>query len=54
MQIQAIKTLLTETDWPVYRIAAETGFDYPEYLNVMFKRLTGLTPRSYRLQMTPR
>ncbi|MGH8017496.1 MAG: helix-turn-helix domain-containing protein, partial [Opitutaceae bacterium] len=50
-QIQAIKSLLTETDWPLYRVAEETGFAYPEYLNVMFKRHTGLTPRSYRLQM---
>jgi LacI family transcriptional regulator len=54
VQIQAIKTLLTETDWPLYRVAAETGFEYPEYLNVMFKRLTGVTPRAYRLQMSHR
>ena len=52
VQIQAVKTLLTETDWPLYRIADQTGFAHPEYLNVAFKRHTGLTPRGYRLQLS--
>jgi LacI family transcriptional regulator len=51
VQIQAIKRLLTETDWPLYQVADQTGFAYPEYLNVVFKRHTGMTPRNYRLQM---
>ena len=52
VQLQAVKSLLTETDWPLYRIADETGFAHPEYLNVAFKRHTGITPRKYRLQMS--
>jgi LacI family transcriptional regulator len=51
VQIQAIKSLLIETDEPIYRIAEKCGFAYPEYLNVMFKRHTGMTPRKYRLQV---
>ena len=54
VQIQAVKSLLTETDWPLYRIAEKTGFAHPEYLNVAFKRHTGLTPRGYRLQLSRR
>ena len=50
-QLQAVKSLLTETDLPLYRIAEKTGFAHPEYLNVVFKRETDLTPRAYRLQM---
>ncbi|MGH7947517.1 MAG: XylR family transcriptional regulator [Opitutaceae bacterium] len=52
VQMQAVKSLLTETDWPLYRIAEKTGFAHPEYLNVAFKRHTGLTPRGYRLQLS--
>jgi LacI family transcriptional regulator len=51
VRIEAVKKLLTETDWPLYRIAGEVGFTHPEYLNVAFKRHTGLTPRTYRVQM---
>jgi AraC-like DNA-binding protein len=36
---------------PLYRIAEQTGFTHAEYLNVAFKRETGLTPRGYRQQM---
>lgn len=51
VQLHAVKTLLTETDWPLYRIAEKAGFTHAEYLNVAFKRQSGMTPRAYRLQM---
>ena len=51
VQIHVVKSLLTETDWPLYRIAEKAGFAHAEYLNVAFKRRTGLTPRGYRVQM---
>ncbi|MDO8542767.1 MAG: XylR family transcriptional regulator [Opitutaceae bacterium] len=51
VQLQTVKKLLTETDWPLYRVAEKAGFRHPEYLNVAFKRQTGMTPRSYRLQL---
>jgi LacI family transcriptional regulator len=54
VQLRTVKALLTETDWPLYRIAEKAGFRHPEYLNVAFKRQTGMTPRRYRLQMQPR
>jgi LacI family transcriptional regulator len=53
VQLRTVKAMLTETDWPLYRIAEKAGFRHPEYLNVAFKRQTGMTPRGYRLQMQP-
>jgi LacI family transcriptional regulator len=50
-QLQIVKSLLIETDLPLYRIAERAGFAHAEYLNVAFKRETGVTPRTYRLQM---
>jgi LacI family transcriptional regulator len=51
-RIEAVKSMLTESDLPLYRIAEQTGFAHPEYLNVAFKRHTGQTPGSYRRQMS--
>lgn len=51
-QIHTVKSLLTETDLPLCRIADETGFAHLEYLSGAFKRHTGMTPRSYRLQVS--
>jgi AraC-like DNA-binding protein len=45
------KTLLTETDWPLYRVAEAAGYRHAEYFNAAFKRQTGITPGSYRRQM---
>jgi LacI family transcriptional regulator len=50
-QLKAVKSLLTDTDLPLYRIAEKTGFTHPEYLNVVFKREMAMTPRSYRTSM---
>jgi LacI family transcriptional regulator len=47
-QIKHIKRLLLETDWPLERIAELTGFEYPEYMMVLFKREVGQTPTEYR------
>jgi LacI family transcriptional regulator len=51
VQLQSVKRMLTETDWPLYRVAEKAGFRHAEYLNVAFKRQTGMTPRAYRLQI---
>ena len=48
LQIAKIRQLLRETDFPLKRIAELTGFEHVEYLCVMFKRLTGETPGTYR------
>ncbi|MFI6150670.1 GlxA family transcriptional regulator [Streptomyces sp. NPDC051109] len=47
-RISEAQRLLTETDIPVERIAARTGFTSPAVLRRHFRSLTGLTPRAYR------
>lgn len=42
------KALLRYTDWSVADIAYGLGFEYPTYFNNYFKRVTGVTPQSFR------
>ena len=42
------KALLKHTDWSVAEIAYALGFEYPTYFNNHFKRVTGITPSSFR------
>jgi LacI family transcriptional regulator len=51
VQVEQAKRLLVTTDLSLERIAELTGHSYPEYLSVMFKRLTGKTPSEYRHQI---
>jgi len=44
------KQLLAETDFSLAQVADKVGFDHPEYLSVIFKKKTGLTPGEYRVQ----
>jgi len=48
VQVAKIKQLLLETDFPLKRIAELTGFEHLEYMSVVFKRLTGSSPGSFR------
>jgi LacI family transcriptional regulator len=48
VQVGKIKQLLMETDFPLKRIAELAGFDHVEYMCVVFKRLVGESPGSYR------
>lgn len=47
-QVEKIRQLLRETDFPLKKIAALTGFGHVEYMNVVFKRFSGQTPGTYR------
>ncbi|NNJ27383.1 XylR family transcriptional regulator [Alienimonas chondri] len=49
-QVQVKRTceLLRTTELTVERIAALCGFEHPEYLHVVFKRITGMTPGQFR------
>lgn len=42
------KALLQHTDWSVADVAYALGFEYPAYFNNYFKRLTGITPNTFR------
>ncbi len=47
-RLTRVKQLLTETDFTLEHIAELSGFEHPEYLSVVFKRMCGVTPGKYR------
>ncbi|HEY2587142.1 MAG TPA: DNA-binding transcriptional regulator [Tepidisphaeraceae bacterium] len=48
VQVQRARELLTQTDLPLKAIADRVGIPHAEYLNVVFKRVTGQPPGVYR------
>jgi LacI family transcriptional regulator len=48
VQIERIRRLLVETEYPLKKIAELAGFEHVEYMSVVFKRLTALTPGEFR------
>lgn len=48
VQLKRVKQLLEETELPLSRIAELSGFQHAEYLSVVFKRVVGITPGTYR------
>jgi len=52
VRLKRVKQLLAETDLSLAAIAQLAGFTHPEYMSVLFKRLTGQTPCDYRRQAT--
>jgi len=53
VQVSRIKQLLIETNFTLERISELSGFEHPEYMSVVFKRLVDQTPGQYRKQMQP-
>ncbi|MBC2606785.1 XylR family transcriptional regulator [Pelagicoccus albus] len=47
-QVVRIKQMLVETEYSLAQVAEMTGFEHPEYMSVVFKRLTNVTPSAYR------
>ena len=45
-----VKEQLLSTDKTTSQIAYEIGFQYPQHLSRMFKRIVGMTPNKFRLQ----
>lgn len=48
LQTVRCKQLLRETDFTLEKIAGLVGFEHAEYMSVLFKRETGITPGEYR------
>lgn len=42
------KILLLHTDWSITEIAGTLGFEYTSYFDNVFKKTTGLSPKSFR------
>lgn len=40
--------LLTETNWPIEKVAAEVGYDNVQFYHRLFKRFYSITPLQYR------
>lgn len=53
VQIKRARELLLATDLSAERIAGLCGFEHPEYLHVVFKRLTETTTGEFRRQAKP-
>jgi len=51
VQCGRVKQLLTETNFTLEKISELSGFEHPEYMSVVFKRLFEQTPGQYRKQM---
>jgi LacI family transcriptional regulator len=48
VQVKRCKELLRTTNLSLEKIARLAGFEHPEYMSVVFKRVTGQTPGQYR------
>jgi len=48
VRLERAKQLLAETDLSLALIAEKVGFDHAEYLSVIFKKKSGLTPGQFR------
>jgi len=53
VRIDRVKELLVYTSLSQERIAPLAGFDHPEYMVVVFRRHTGMTPGAYRAALRP-
>ncbi|CAM4476320.1 helix-turn-helix domain-containing protein [Paenibacillus tarimensis] len=51
-RLDQAKLLLLKTDWPIARIASETGFRQTPHFSRCFSERTGLSPLQYRKQYT--
>lgn len=47
-RIEAACRLLHETDYKIYQVAQQTGFDDPFYFSRLFRKHTGFAPLQYR------
>ncbi len=54
VRVERAKELLTDTGLPIATVAAQSGFPSASRLDVLFARLTGLTPTAYRRQSQAR
>ncbi len=49
LRLNTVCRLLLETDLPIAVIAAQCGFESPSYLDNVFQKSKGMTPKEYRL-----
>lgn len=54
VRIRHAKRLLATTDWKVIEVCFQSGFQNVGHFNEVFKRLTGVSPKQYRLSYRDR
>ena len=47
-RLDRARMLLAETEWPIKKVAAASGFSYAEGLHAVFRQALGMTPGRYR------
>lgn len=47
-RIEEAKRLLGHTDLPVHEVASQVGYGNEKYFSMLFKKVSGMTPSSYR------
>jgi AraC family transcriptional regulator len=50
-RVDRAKSLLRETDLPLVDVAAEAGFQTQGHFTCVFRKMTGITPRAYRVSL---
>jgi AraC family transcriptional regulator len=50
-RIERAKKLIEETDLPISEVALRSGFSSQSHFTTFFRRLAGVTPRSFRKRM---
>jgi len=53
LRLNRSKTLLADTDLPVFRVAKDVGFPDPAYFTRVFTKYTGVAPTTFRRQQQP-
>lgn len=53
VRLENAKRLMRDTEMKGYDIAYECGFSDPHYFSYIFKKNTGLSPREYKMTVTP-
>lgn len=52
-KLKKAKELLSVSDMPINEIAYESGFNDPHYFTRIFKKREGVSPTSFRINLTP-
>lgn len=49
-RIEEAKRLLADSEMPVHEVASQVGYGNDKYFSMLFKKITGQTPSSFREQ----
>ena len=50
LRMRRAEHLLAHTELMIYEISIMAGYENPTYFSTLFKKVTGLSPKNYRLK----